>query len=66
MSRIQLSSVCSAWFAFLIPCYSTWKVLSHRPLSEPDVERWAMYWAVVGAFVAFENAAEWLVSWYVS
>lgn len=24
-----------------------------------------MYWTCVGAFVAFENLAEWFVSWYV-
>lgn len=24
-----------------------------------------MYWSVIGAFVAFEYVAEWLISWYV-
>lgn len=56
----------SAWFAFLLPCYGTFKALSHRPLSEPDLQRWSMYWAVIGAFVAFEYLAEWLISWQVS
>jgi len=56
----------SAWFAFLLPCYSTFKVLSHQPVSEPDIQKWAMYWSVVGAFVAFEYLAEWLISWQVT
>lgn len=56
--------VISAWFAFFLPCYSTFKALAHRPLSEPDLERWAMYWSVIGAFTTVEYAAEWLVSWF--
>lgn len=66
------SSVCtsyltirSAWFAFLLPSYATFKALSHRPLSEHELQRWTMYWSVVGPFVAFEYTAEWLISWYV-
>ncbi|KAF9447805.1 hypothetical protein P691DRAFT_775871 [Macrolepiota fuliginosa MF-IS2] len=58
-----LSHILCAWFAFLLPSYATFKALSHRPLSEPDLQRWSMYWTVVGAFVAFEYAAEWLISW---
>ncbi|KAF5384821.1 hypothetical protein D9615_001377 [Tricholomella constricta] len=58
-----LSHAVSAWFAFLLPCYATFKALSHRPLSEPDLQRWSMYWAVIGAFVAFEYLCEWLISW---
>ncbi|KAI0322703.1 TB2/DP1, HVA22 family-domain-containing protein, partial [Amylostereum chailletii] len=53
----------SGWFAFLLPSYSMYKALKHRPVSEPELERWANYWAVVGAFVAFEYAAEWALSW---
>ncbi|TFK36875.1 TB2/DP1, HVA22 family-domain-containing protein [Crucibulum laeve] len=58
-----ISHVLSAWFAFLLPCYSTFKALSHRPLSEPELQRWSMYWCVIGTFVAFEYLAEWLISW---
>ncbi|KAI0068300.1 hypothetical protein BV25DRAFT_1911297 [Artomyces pyxidatus] len=58
------SHILSGWFAFLLPSYSTFKALKHRPLSEPEIERWATYWAVVGAFVAFEYGAEWLLSWF--
>ncbi|KAI0328152.1 hypothetical protein GY45DRAFT_1207974, partial [Cubamyces sp. BRFM 1775] len=53
----------SAWFAFLLPSYATWKALAHRPISEPDLERWGMYWAVVGAFVAVEYVSGWLLDW---
>ncbi|KZT75045.1 hypothetical protein DAEQUDRAFT_742414 [Daedalea quercina L-15889] len=53
----------SAWFSLLLPSYGTWKSLAHRPVPEPELERWAMYWSVMGAFVAFEHVAEWLVSW---
>ncbi|KAI0785461.1 TB2/DP1, HVA22 family-domain-containing protein [Irpex lacteus] len=59
-----ISQIVCAWFAFLIPCYSTWKALSHRPTSDPELERWAMYWVCVGGLVAFENVAQWLVSWF--
>jgi receptor expression-enhancing protein 1/2/3/4 len=58
-----LSHILCAWFAFFLPCYSTFKALSHRPISEPDLEKWAMYWTVIGAFVAFEYVAEWFISW---
>ncbi|KAH9937266.1 TB2/DP1, HVA22 family-domain-containing protein [Fomitopsis serialis] len=53
----------SAWFSLLLPAYGTWKSLAHRPVSEPELERWAMYWSVMGAFVAFEHVAEWFISW---
>ncbi|KAI0686658.1 TB2/DP1, HVA22 family-domain-containing protein [Cytidiella melzeri] len=59
-----LSQLVCAWFAFLLPCYSTWKALSHRPTSDPELERWGMYWVCVGGLVAFENVAQWLVSWF--
>ena len=54
----------SAWFAFFIPCYGTFKTLSNRPISESELQKWAMYWSVIGAFVAFEYATEWFISWY--
>ncbi|RDB29463.1 putative HVA22-like protein g [Hypsizygus marmoreus] len=59
-----LSHAISAWFAFLLPSFATFKALSHRPLSEPELQRWSMYWAVVGAFVGFEYLGEWLISWF--
>ncbi|KAI0756802.1 TB2/DP1, HVA22 family-domain-containing protein [Daedaleopsis nitida] len=59
----MLSHILSAWFAFLLPSYATWKALAHRPVSEPELERWCMYWAVVGAFVAFEYVTGWLLDW---
>ncbi|KAI0785052.1 TB2/DP1, HVA22 family-domain-containing protein [Abortiporus biennis] len=64
MFMSTLSQVVSAWFAFLLPSFKTWKALSHRPLSEPEVERWGRYWSVVGLFVAVEYVAEWFISWF--
>ncbi|TBU49950.1 TB2/DP1, HVA22 family-domain-containing protein [Dichomitus squalens] len=58
-----ISHVLSAWFAFLLPSYGTWKALTHRPVSEPDLERWCMYWAVVGAFVAVEYVTGFILDW---
>lgn len=54
----------SAWFAFFLPCYATYKALSSSPTSEPDLKRWSMYWVVMGVFVTFEYLAEWLISWW--
>ncbi|KAJ6627092.1 TB2/DP1, HVA22 family-domain-containing protein, partial [Mycena sp. CBHHK59/15] len=58
-----LSHILSAWFAFLLPCYGTFKALSHRPVSEPELDRWSQYWAVIGVIVAFEYLGEFLISW---
>ncbi|KAF9527785.1 TB2/DP1, HVA22 family-domain-containing protein [Crepidotus variabilis] len=63
MFMSTISRLLSAWFAFILPCYATYKALSRRPLAEPDLQKWAMYWSVIGAFVAFEYVAEWLISW---
>ncbi|KAI0366562.1 hypothetical protein BV20DRAFT_1002216 [Pilatotrama ljubarskyi] len=53
----------SAIVAFLYPGYASYKTLSQRPASEADLERWLMYWSVLGCIVAVEYVAEWLVSW---
>ncbi|KAF5323315.1 hypothetical protein D9611_005749 [Ephemerocybe angulata] len=55
-----ISHLLSAWFAFLLPCFATFKALNRLPHSEPELKRWAMYWSIVGVFVAFEYIAEWL------
>ncbi|KAG0703548.1 TB2/DP1, HVA22 family-domain-containing protein [Suillus ampliporus] len=49
--------------AFLYPGYASYKTLSQRPASEEDLERWLMYWSVLGCIVGVEYVAEWLVSW---
>jgi hypothetical protein len=59
----RLSWALSGWFTFLLPSYSTFKALRQRPLREQEIERWASYWIVVGAVVAFEYTAEWLLCW---
>ena len=55
----------SALAGFLYPGYASYKTLSQRPASEVDLERWLMYWSVLGCVVGVEYVAEWLVSWYV-
>ncbi|PCH36763.1 hypothetical protein WOLCODRAFT_140572 [Wolfiporia cocos MD-104 SS10] len=55
--------IISATTAFLYPGYASYKTLSQRPASEEDLERWLMYWSVLGCIVAIEYVAEWLVSW---
>jgi len=55
----------SAWFAYFLPCFATYKTLSKRPVVDADVERLCMYWTVVGLFVGFEYIAQWFISWYV-
>ncbi len=54
----------SATAAFLYPGYASYKTLSQRPASEAELERWLMYWSVLGCIVAVEYVAEWLISWY--
>jgi len=58
------SRLLTAWVAYLYPCFASYKALSHRPLSEPDLERWVKYWSVMGALVGTEYALEWLISWF--
>ncbi|EPQ51771.1 hypothetical protein GLOTRDRAFT_65359 [Gloeophyllum trabeum ATCC 11539] len=49
--------------AFLYPGYASFKTLSQRPASEEELERWLMYWSVLGCIVGVEYVAEWLISW---
>ncbi|KAF8586204.1 hypothetical protein K439DRAFT_979875 [Ramaria rubella] len=58
-----ISRIISASGAFLYPTYASYKTLSRRPASEVDIERWLMYWSVLGTLLALEYVAEWLVSW---
>jgi receptor expression-enhancing protein 1/2/3/4 len=57
------SRIVSALAAFLYPGYASYKALSQRPASEADLERWLMYWSVLGCVVGVEYVAEWLISW---
>ncbi|KII91779.1 hypothetical protein PLICRDRAFT_696766 [Plicaturopsis crispa FD-325 SS-3] len=57
------SRAVTAVSAFLYPGYSSYKTLSQRPASEEDLERWLMYWSVLGCIVSVEYVAEWLISW---
>jgi len=57
------SRIVIALAGFLYPGYASYKTLSQRPASEADLERWLMYWSVLGCVVGVEYVAEWLVSW---
>ncbi|KAF8452456.1 TB2/DP1, HVA22 family-domain-containing protein [Boletus edulis BED1] len=57
------SCIISSVLAFLYPGYASYKTLSQRPASEEDLERWLMYWSVLGCIIGIEYVAEWLVSW---
>ncbi|KAI0783252.1 TB2/DP1, HVA22 family-domain-containing protein [Abortiporus biennis] len=56
--------IVSAVVAFLYPGYASYKTLSQRPASEAELERWLMYWSVLGCIVGVEYVAEWLISWF--
>ncbi|KAG8679597.1 hypothetical protein FRC09_018851 [Ceratobasidium sp. 395] len=58
------SRVISVTGAFLYPTYASYKTLSRRPTQEADLERWLMYWSVMGCVVGVEYIAEWLIRWY--
>jgi len=58
-----ISRVLSLICAFLYPAYTSYKTLSKRPASDTDLERWLMYWSVLGVILAVEYVAEWLVRW---
>ncbi|CEL53203.1 Receptor expression-enhancing protein 4 OS=Rattus norvegicus GN=Reep4 PE=2 SV=1 [Rhizoctonia solani AG-1 IB] len=45
------------------PTYASYKTLSKRPTQEADLERWLMYWSVMGVVVGIETIAEWLIRW---
>ncbi|KAF9463259.1 receptor expression-enhancing protein 4 [Collybia nuda] len=57
------SRIVSSVVAFLYPGYASYKTLSQRPASEEELERWLMYWSVLGCLVGIEYVAEWLISW---
>lgn len=52
----------SAWFAFLLPSFATYKALSRGDLDA--VQNLSMYWCVVGVLVGVEYVCEWLISWF--
>ncbi|KAF7329942.1 Protein YOP1 [Mycena kentingensis (nom. inval.)] len=57
------SRIVSAVGAFLYPGYASYKTLSKRPASEEEIERWLMYWTVLGCIVGVEYVAEWAICW---
>jgi len=61
MLMSMISHLLCAWFAFLLPSYSTYKALS-SPLSG-ELQNLSMYWAVIGAFIAAETTIGPFISW---
>ncbi|WVF68619.1 hypothetical protein IAT40_003389 [Kwoniella sp. CBS 6097] len=67
----MLISLLSKWgcniCSYLYPAYASYKALSIHPDSSPEataqVERWLMYWAVVGTWTAFEAVLGWTFTW---
>ncbi|KAK0464996.1 TB2/DP1, HVA22 family-domain-containing protein [Desarmillaria tabescens] len=62
MFSLIFSALC-AWFAFFLPCFATFKLLSQHPIPEAELQTTAKYWTVIGAFVGFEYLAGWFISW---
>lgn len=55
-------------FCFLYPAYASYKALSTPsidPAGDILIERWLMYWAVVGTWTGVEALAGWLFTWCV-
>lgn len=52
----------SAWFAFLLPSFATYKALARRDIDA--VQNLSMYWCTVGVLVGIEYVCEWLISWF--
>jgi len=52
----------SAWFAFLLPAFATYKALSQKDLD--TVQSLSMYWCTIGVLVGIEYVCEWLISWF--
>ncbi|KAK7042314.1 protein YOP1 [Favolaschia claudopus] len=57
------SRLVSSVAAFFYPGYASYKTLSQRPASEEDLERWLMYWSVLGCIIGVEYVAEWAICW---
>ena len=55
-------------FCFLYPAYASYKALSTPsidPAGDILIERWLMYWAVMGTWTGVEALAGWLFTWWV-
>jgi len=52
----------SAWFAFLLPAFATYKALSRKDLDA--VQNLSMYWCTVGVLVGIEYTCGWFISWF--
>jgi len=53
----------TAYFVFLYPAYAAFKSLSHRPVSEPELERWVKHFCVLGLVVTYDFTVEFFIAW---
>ncbi|KAH7090922.1 TB2/DP1, HVA22 family-domain-containing protein [Auriculariales sp. MPI-PUGE-AT-0066] len=49
--------------SLLYPTYASYKALCRRPADERELERWLMYWSVMGIIVTVEYVGEWAIRW---
>ncbi|KAF8560211.1 hypothetical protein OG21DRAFT_1502545 [Imleria badia] len=56
------SQFIGAWFAFALPSYATYKALAHSAPAD-TLQALSTYWAVIGAFIAFEHTLGLFLSW---
>ncbi|KAJ8509414.1 hypothetical protein ONZ45_g8406 [Pleurotus djamor] len=59
-----VSQALCAWFVFLLPGYATFKAMSNQPAAQAELQRWTVYWTVLGPILAFSHLAEWFISWF--
>ena len=52
---------CSNVAAFAYPSYASYKSITTN--DQPQIERWLVYWCVVGALTGAEGAVGWIVAW---
>jgi len=57
------TSIISGIAALFYPSYACYKLLSRRPCPEELLEKWLMYWAVLGACFALEVVAYPVLIW---
>jgi hypothetical protein len=45
----------------LYPCYASFKAIKSNDVAQ--LEKWIMFWTVMGCVTVAETTAEWLVNW---
>lgn len=50
--------------ATLWPCYASFKAVKANDLA--TIERWLMFWVIMGIVSVGEGTVEWFLAWYVA